>query len=145
MSKWLHGARGLWEVTMLADKCLWHAPSLFKYHVAYLKIVKKHLLGTFPYLDIMINITDNVCLCQRVGKWQKQKVILSVPVNWIIVEEMLKKTSHPELWEDDVLNTLLRGTAWRKCTSSNCSKQMRPGLSCTNFFSRLSSNICSTD
>lgn len=57
------------------------------------------------------DITDIVCLYQRVGKWQKQKVIFSVPVNQIIVEEMLKKTSHPELWEDDVLNTLLGGTA----------------------------------
>lgn len=35
----------------------------------------------------------------------------SMPVRQIIVEEMLKKTSHPELWEDDVLNTPLRGTA----------------------------------
>lgn len=82
----------------------------------------------------MINITDSVCFYQRVGKWQKQKVIFSVPVNQIIVEEMLKKTSHPELWEDDVLNTPLSGTAWRKCTSSNHSKQMRPKLSHTNFF-----------
>lgn len=111
MSKWLYGARGLWEVTVLANKCLWHAHSLFKYHVVYFKMIKQYLLGTFPYLDIMINITDSVCFYQRVGKWQKQKVIFSVPVNQIIVEEMLKKTSHPELWEDDVLNTPLSGTA----------------------------------
>lgn len=65
----------------------------------------------FPYLDIMIIITDHVCLYHRVGKWQKQKVIFSVPVSQIIVEEMLMKTSCPELWEDDVLNTPLRGTA----------------------------------
>lgn len=75
MSKWLYGARGLWEVTVLADECLWHAHSLFKYHEAHLKMVKKHLLDTFPYLDSMINITDNVWLYQRVGEWQKQKVI----------------------------------------------------------------------
>lgn len=50
MSEWLYRARGLWEVTVLADKCLWHAHLLFKYHVAYLKRVKKHLLGTFSLL-----------------------------------------------------------------------------------------------
>lgn len=60
MSKWLYGARGLWEVTVLADKCLWPSPSLFKYHVGYLKMVKKHLLGTFPYLDIMILLIMSV-------------------------------------------------------------------------------------
>lgn len=50
MSEWLYRARGLREVTVLADKCLWHAHFLFKYHVAYLKMVKKHLLGTFSLL-----------------------------------------------------------------------------------------------
>lgn len=50
MSKWLYGARGLWEVTVLADKRLWHAHLLFRYHVAYLKMVTKHLLGTSSLL-----------------------------------------------------------------------------------------------
>lgn len=38
------------EVTVLVDKYLWHLHSLFKYRAAYLKMVKKHVLGTFSLL-----------------------------------------------------------------------------------------------
>lgn len=32
----------------------------------------------------------------QVCEWQKQKVLFSVPVSQVIVEEMFKKTSHPQ-------------------------------------------------
>lgn len=54
----------------------------------------------------------------QVGKCygqMKPKVIFSMPVSQIIVEEMLKKQTAPKPQEDDVLNTPLGGTAWKRC------------------------------